>query len=72
MILTFAQFESDLASERTKDKMLERAKRGMWNGSLVSYGYIRQNKKLVINPLLLLREVQRPQKFFSSFRDCVD
>ena len=50
IMLTFAQFERELASERTKDKMLERAKRGLWNGGLVPYGYKRENKKLVINP----------------------
>ncbi len=50
IMLTFAQFERELASERTKDKMLERAKKGMWNGGLVPYGYKRENKKLVINP----------------------
>ena len=50
IMLTFAQFERELASERTKDKMLERAKKGLWNGGLVSYGYKKENKKLVINP----------------------
>jgi len=49
-MLTFAQFERELASERTKDKMLERAKKGMWNGGIVPYGYKKENKKLVINP----------------------
>ncbi len=50
IMLTFAQFERELASQRTKDKMLERAKKGMWDGGLVPYGYKRENKKLVINP----------------------
>ncbi|MBC7333747.1 MAG: recombinase family protein [Actinobacteria bacterium] len=48
--LTFAQFERELASERTKDKMLERAKKGLWNGGLVPYGYKRENKRLIVNP----------------------
>jgi len=50
IMLTFAQFERELASERTKDKMLERAKKGLWNGGLVPYGYKRENKRLVVNP----------------------
>jgi DNA invertase Pin-like site-specific DNA recombinase len=50
IILTFAQFERELASERTKDKMLERAKKGMWNGGIVPHGYKKENKKLLINP----------------------
>jgi hypothetical protein len=49
-MLTFAQFERELASERTRDKMLERAKKGLWNGGIVPYGYKKENKKLVVNP----------------------
>lgn len=35
IMLAFAQFERELASERTKDKMLQRSSKGMWNGGLV-------------------------------------
>ena len=49
IMLTFAQFERELTSERTKDKLLERAKKGMWNGGSAPYGYERKNKKLIIN-----------------------
>jgi len=49
IMLTFAQFERELASERTKDKMLQRAQKGMWNGGIVPYGYKTENKKLVVN-----------------------
>lgn len=49
IMLTFAQFERELASERTKDKMLERAKKGLCNGGFAPYGYERKNKKLFIN-----------------------
>ena len=48
-MLTFAQFERELTSERTKDKLLERAKKGMWNGGNAPYGYERKDKKLIIN-----------------------
>ena len=48
-MLTFAQFERELASERVKDKMLQRAQKGMWNGGIPPFGYKRENKKLVIN-----------------------
>ncbi len=46
IMLTFSQFERELTSERTKDKMLERAKKGMCNGGLTPYGY----KKLIPCP----------------------
>lgn len=49
IMLTFAQFERELASERTKDKMSQRAQKGMWNGGFVPFGYKAENKKLVIN-----------------------
>ena len=50
IMLTFSQFERELTSERTKDKLLERAKKGMANGGLTPYGYMRQNKKLIPHP----------------------
>lgn len=49
IMLTFAQFERELISERTKDKMLQRAQKGMWNGGFIPFGYKSENKKLVIN-----------------------
>ena len=48
-MLTFAQFERELTSERTKDKMMQRAQKGMWNGGIVPFGYKPENKKLMIN-----------------------
>ena len=49
IMLTFAQFERELVSERVKDKLLERAKKGMWNGGNVPFGYKRENKKLIVD-----------------------
>ena len=49
-MLTFSQFERELTSERTKDKLLELAKKGMCNGGLKPYGYMRQNKKIIPHP----------------------
>ncbi|MCK4966249.1 recombinase family protein, partial [bacterium] len=48
IMLTFAQFERELVSERTRDKMLQRADKGMWNGGLIPFGYKTEDKKLVI------------------------
>ncbi len=49
IMLTFAQFERELTSERTKDKLFERAQKGLWNGGSVPFGYRAENKKLLIN-----------------------
>ena len=49
-MLTFSQFERELTSERTRDKLVERAKQGLWNGGLVPLGYKRENKRILITP----------------------
>ncbi|MBC8390575.1 MAG: recombinase family protein [Actinobacteria bacterium] len=49
IMLTFSQFERELTSERTKDKMLQRAQKGMWNGGIIPFGYKTADKKLIID-----------------------
>jgi site-specific DNA recombinase len=49
MLLSFAQFERELASERVKDKVAAARKLGKWTGGTVPLGYDARNKKLVIN-----------------------
>jgi len=63
IMLTFAQFERELASERTKDKMLERAKKGFYNGGYAPFGYKRENKKLIINK----REAEIVRLIFETY-----
>jgi len=36
IMLDFAQFEREMSAKRTRDKMLARARKGLWNGGLVS------------------------------------
>lgn len=52
ILLSFAQFEREIISERTKDKMGAARKRGQWLGGRPPLGYdIAENgKKLMINP----------------------
>ena len=47
IMLTFAQFERELASERIRDKFAQRAKRGLYNGGHPPYGYKIINGRLV-------------------------
>ncbi|UPK33593.1 recombinase family protein [Bradyrhizobium sp. 186] len=49
ILLSFAQFERELASERVRDKIAASRKRGMWTGGTVPLGYDARDKKLVIN-----------------------
>ncbi|MBK6879841.1 MAG: recombinase family protein [Elusimicrobia bacterium] len=50
IMLTFAQFERELASERVKDKVIQRVKRGLYHGGQPPYGYKAENAALVIDP----------------------
>jgi len=52
ILSSFAEFERQLISERTKDKMSAARKRGQWTGGWAALGYDvdKVNKKLVINP----------------------
>ncbi len=49
IMLTFAQFEREMTSERTRDKLLQRAERGMKNGGCTPLGYHSADKKLFVN-----------------------
>jgi len=52
ILLSFAQFEREMISERVKDKMGAARKKGRWVGGLPGLGYEidKPTKKLVINP----------------------
>ncbi|MBK8651441.1 MAG: recombinase family protein [Elusimicrobia bacterium] len=49
IMLTFAQFERELASERIRDKCAQRAQRGLYNGGRPPYGYQKEGGKLVVD-----------------------
>jgi DNA invertase Pin-like site-specific DNA recombinase len=59
MILSFAQYERELAGERIRDKFLQSRKRGLWMGGHVPVGYHVRDRKLVINPAeaMLVRHI---------------
>lgn len=49
VLLSFAQFEREVTSERIRDKIEASRKRGMWMGGTVPLGYDNYDKKLIIN-----------------------
>jgi site-specific DNA recombinase len=49
VLLSFAQFEREVTSERIKDKLAASRKKGMWMGGRVPLGYEAVNKQLVVN-----------------------
>jgi hypothetical protein len=49
MLLSFAQFEREIAGERIRDKIAASKAKGMWMGGNVPLGYDIQDRKLIIN-----------------------
>jgi len=50
ILLDFAQFEREMIADRTRDKMRQRAQKGLWNGGVPPFGYTRKEKKLIPHP----------------------
>jgi site-specific DNA recombinase len=49
VLLSFAQFERELAGERIRDKFAASRSKGMWMGGTIPLGYDVKDRKLVIN-----------------------
>ncbi|HEX3992923.1 MAG TPA: recombinase family protein, partial [Acetobacteraceae bacterium] len=49
VLLSFAQFEREVAGERIRDKIAASKKRGMWMGGNPPLGYDVRDRKLVVN-----------------------
>ncbi len=65
VLLSFAQFERELISERTRDKMAATRRKGKWSGGrpLLGYDLDPLRRRLVIN----LQEAARVQEIFTLF-----
>lgn len=59
LLMSFAEFEREMISERTRDKISASRRRGKWTGGSVPLGYEVKNHKLVINQVeaALVREI---------------
>src|SRR4029450_2386457 len=49
VLLSFAQFEREVAGERIRDKFAASKKKGMWMGGTIPLGYDVKDRKLVVN-----------------------
>jgi DNA invertase Pin-like site-specific DNA recombinase len=49
VLLSFAQFEREVTSERIRDKIAASKKKGLWMGGVPPLGYDCQDRKLVVN-----------------------
>jgi site-specific DNA recombinase len=65
VLLSFAQFEREVTSERIRDKIGASKKRGLWVGGMVPLGYASQDKKLTV----VEEEAERVRLIFRRYRD---
>jgi site-specific DNA recombinase len=49
VLLSFAQFEREVAGERIRDKIAASKRKGMWMGGTVPLGYDCRDRKLIVN-----------------------
>jgi DNA invertase Pin-like site-specific DNA recombinase len=49
LLASFAEFERDIISQRTRDKIAGSRRRGKWTGGPTPFGYRLENKKLVVH-----------------------
>jgi site-specific DNA recombinase len=49
VLLSFAQFEREIAGERIRDKFAASRRKGMWMGGTIPLGYDVQDRKLIVN-----------------------
>lgn len=50
LLMTFAQFEREMSSDRIRDKVAAMRQRGMWTGGPRPYGYTPKERRLMVAP----------------------
>ena len=65
VLLSFAQFEREVTSERIRDKVAASKKKGMWMGGPVPLGYRLEDRMLQIEPA----EAETIRFIFDSYRE---
>ena len=66
MLLSFAQFEREVSSERVRDKIRASKAKCLWTGGTPKLGYDLVDKKLVINPV----EAEQIRSIFEGYLQC--
>ena len=71
VLLSFAQFEREVISERVRDKIAASKRKGMWMGGRVPLGYDVVERKLVVNECEaeLVRHIMRTYLRANSVRE---
>ncbi|MCC6597766.1 MAG: recombinase family protein [Alphaproteobacteria bacterium] len=63
VLLSFAQFEREVAGERIRDKIAASKRKGMWMGGTIPLGYDVKDRQLVINA----EEAERVRHIFQRY-----
>jgi site-specific DNA recombinase len=63
VLLSFAQFEREMISERTRDKIAATRRKGKWCGGVPVFGYTIDETKLVVVP----HEAERVRQIFELY-----
>ena len=63
VLLSFAQFERELTSERIRDKISASKRKGLWVGGMAPLGYDTKGRKITINDV----EAKRVRTIFRSY-----
>jgi site-specific DNA recombinase len=63
VLLSFAQFEREMISERTRDKIAAARRKGKWSGGMPILGYTVVKTKLVVNPV----EAEQVRQIFAMY-----
>src|SRR5579863_1539336 len=63
VLLSFAQFEREVTSERIRDKVAASKRKGLWVGGMVPLGYDTKDRKITINEA----EAERVRSIFRSY-----
>jgi site-specific DNA recombinase len=63
VLLSFAQFEREVTSERIRDKIAASKRKGLWVGGMVPLGYDTKDRKISINEA----EADRVRTIFRSY-----
>jgi DNA invertase Pin-like site-specific DNA recombinase len=63
VLLSFAQFEREVTSERIRDKIAASKRKGLWVGGMVPLGYDSRDRKITVNQA----EAERVRDIFRSY-----
>ena len=63
VLLSFAQFEREVTSERIRDKIAASKRKGLWVGGMAPLGYDTKDRKITVNE----QEAERVRTIFRSY-----